>query len=143
MTDSSAASTKRPRPAILGALVVALVALLAYIVWPEASHAPGPSNPPRDQRKQAAVANNAADTPGSLQVRLDALKQAPPAPDDETARNPFRFYVKPPPPPPPPPRAPRQGDEGFVAPVPLPPPPPPGPPPISLKFIGTLEVKGR
>ena len=136
---------KRPRPAILGALVVALVALLAYIVWPAASQAPGPSNLPRDQRKQATGKNapGAPDMPSSLQVQLDALKQAPPAPDAETSRNPFRFYVKPPPAPPPAPRVPRPGDEGFVAPVPQPPPPPPGPPPINLKFIGTLEVKGR
>ena len=77
MTDSSAASTTRPRPVILGALVVALAALLAYIVWPAASQAPGPSNPPRDQRKQA-TAKNAPDAPGSLQVQLDALKQGPP-----------------------------------------------------------------
>jgi hypothetical protein len=143
MTDSSAASTKRPRPAILGALVVALAALLAYIVWPAASQAPGPSNPPRDQRKQAEAAKNAPDSPGSLHVQLDALKQGPPAIATETPRNPFRFYVKPPPPPPPPPpapRVPRPGDENYVAP---PPPPPQGPPPIALKFIGTLEVKGR
>jgi len=80
--------------------------------------------------------------PGSLDVRLGDLKDAPPAPQ-EAGRNPFRFYVKPPPPPPPPPRVPKVGDKDYVAPTPGPPPPPPGPPPINLKFIGTVEVKGR
>jgi hypothetical protein len=75
-------------------------------------------------------------------VQLDALKQPPPVPED-ASRNPFRFYVKPPPPPPPPPRVPQPGDKDFVVVPPPPPPPPPGPPPIPLKFIGTLEVKGK
>ena len=66
------------------------------------------------------AAKNAPDAPGALDVHLDALKQAPPAPDEEAARNPFRFYVKPPPPPPPAPRAPKPGDEDFVPAKPLP-----------------------
>src|SRR4051794_24152194 len=100
MTDSSAPPSQRPRPAILIALAVAAGALAVYGFWPAASRPGTPSNAPREQRKQAAA--NAADAPGSFAVRLDALRQAPPAPDEETARNPFRFYVKPPPPPPPP-----------------------------------------
>lgn len=141
MTDSSAASN-RPRPALLGALAVALAALLVYTLWPAASQPGAPSNLPREQRRQA-TSTNAPDAPGSLDVRLGALKQPPPAPDEETARNPFRFYVKPPPPPPPPPKPVvvppplLPGQPGYVA------PPPPGPPPITLKFIGTVEVRGR
>jgi len=142
MADSSAPPSTRPRPAILAALAVALVGLLAYSLWPAASQPAAPSNAPRGQRKQAAGTKGTTDA-GSLQVELDALKQPPPAPDDETARNPFRFYVKPPPPPPPPPKVPTAGEPGYVAPTPQPPPPPPGPPPIALKFIGTLEVKGK
>ena len=83
--------------------------------------------------------------PGELDVRLEALKQ-PPAQPDDAARNPFRFYVKPPPPAPPPPkpvappplvRVPQPADPDYV------PPPPPPPPPIPLKFIGTMEQGGR
>jgi hypothetical protein len=145
MADTSAPpSPTRPRPAILAALAVALVALVTYSLWPAASQPAAPSNAPRDQRKQAAATKGTTDA-GALQVELDALRQPPPAPDDETARNPFRFYVKPPPPPPPapkpivvpPPKLLAPGDEGYV------PPGPPPPPPITLKFIGTLEVKGR
>jgi hypothetical protein len=139
MTDSSAAPTTRPRPAILVVLAAAVVAFIVYSMWPAARQPGTPSNPPREQRKQAA---NTVGAPGSLDVRLGDLKAAPPAPED-TGRNPFRFYVKPPPPPPPPPKA-------VVVPPPPPPPGPgqpgyvqPGPPPINLKFIGTLEVKGR
>jgi len=139
MTDSSAAPTTRPRPAILVVLAVAVAAFIVYSLWPAAIQPGAPSNPPREQRKQAA---NTAGAPGSLDVRLRDLKDAPPAPED-AGRNPFRFYVKPPPPPPPPPKPvvvppppppPQPGDSNYV---------PPGPPPINLKFIGTLELKGR
>jgi hypothetical protein len=143
MTDSSAPPGERPRPVILVALAVAVAALLVYNFWPAASRQGAPSNPPREQRKQAAA--TASDAPGSLAVRLDALQQQPPAPDAEAARNPFRFYVPPPPPPPPPPKAvvvpqPKPlgpGDEGYV------PPGPPPPPPIPLKFFGTVERAGK
>jgi hypothetical protein len=140
MADSSAASTKRPRPAILVGLAVAVAAYIVYAMWPAARQAEPPSNPPREQRRQAA--KGAPGAPGSLDVQLDALKQPPPVPE-EASRNPFRFYVKPPPPPPPPPKA-------VVTPPPPPPPAPgeegyrpPPPPPIPLKFIGTLEVRGK
>jgi len=129
---------------ILGALAVALAAFVAYSLWPAASQPAAPSNAPREQRKQAS-AKGSADAPGSLQVQLDELKQPPPAPDEETTRNPFRFYVKPPPPPPPPPKPVvvpqppplKPGDEGYR------PPPPPPPPPIPLKFFGTVEKTGK
>ena len=136
----------RPRPALLGLLGVAVVVAL-YVAWPAASKGPAPSNPSREQRKPATQTAGAKGTagqpsgtqPSDLDVRLEALKQ-PPAEPDDAARNPFRFYVKPPPPPPPPkplpppPPPPGPGDVGYV-----PPPPPPPPPPIPLKFIGTLE----
>lgn len=124
---------------------MALAALVVYLLWPAAGKPAPPSNASREQRKQApttAAAQPAVTqlgTPASLSVRLDALQPPRPAPE-ETARNPFRFYVKPPPPPPAPPKP---GDRGYVAPVPPPPPPPAGPPPIPLKFIGTVEVRGK
>jgi hypothetical protein len=141
MAETSPAEPRRPRSAFLALLAVALGALVVYMLWPAAVSAPGPSNPPREQRRQAAAqTGNGAE--GAFNVRLDVLKQAPAAPQEESQRNPFRFYVKPPPAPAPP---------KPVATVPPPPPPqpsdpgylPPPPPPIPLKFIGTVEVKGR
>jgi hypothetical protein len=140
MTESNPAAPRRPRPQLLALLGVALVALLVYAFWPAAATGPAPSNPPREQRKQATAGKG--ETPGSLDVGLGALGQTPPAPDD-AARNPFRYYVKPPPPPPPPPKVLAPGDKGYVPPPPPPPPGPPPVPPIPLKFIGTLEAKGR
>jgi hypothetical protein len=143
MAESSGAPAGRPRPALLAGLALALAGLVVYLLGPAARPA-APSNPAREQRRPVAPPAEAAahnGGPASLDVRLDALKQPPPAPE-AAARNPFRFYVKPPPPPPPPPRAPRPGDKDYK---PAPPPPPPVPtvPPIPLKFIGTLETKGR
>jgi hypothetical protein len=147
---SATNTIQRPRPAILGLLGVVLAGLVIYAVWPAARPAAVPSNQPRAQRKPAGAtatsgaANRAGprsglppgEVPDDLNVRLEALKEPPPEPDD-AARNPFRFYVKPPPPPPPPP--PR-----VVPPPPAPvdpnyTPPPPPLPPIPLKFIGTVE----
>ena len=140
---------QRPRPLILGLLGATVVVVVTWAVWPAASQPPAPSNQ-RDARRPAAQGTagraggpGSGTLPGELDVRLEALKQAPAEPDD-ASRNPFRFYVKPPPPPPPPPK--------YVAPPPPPPPPAgtpgapdyvPPPPPIPLKFIGTLEVGGR
>jgi hypothetical protein len=142
------APSKRPRPLVLGLLGAVVAAIVIYGVWPlfsAASPRPAPSNQPREQRKPLAGST----APGSLDVRLEDLKQPPPEPAGAD-RNPFRFYVKPPPPPPPPPRVPKPGDKDYVPPPPPPrvlqpgdpgyvPPPPPPPPPIPLKFIGTLE----
>jgi hypothetical protein len=137
---------ERPRPVILGLLGAVVVVVIIYAVWPAASQPPSPSNPRRDQRQPAAQTGTAGRAsgqstvplPGQLDVRLEALKQPPPEPDD-AARNPFSFYVKPPPPPPPPPKV-------VAPPPPVVNPAPPGPPPlppIPLKFIGTLEQGNR
>jgi hypothetical protein len=145
MATSSA--MQRPRPLILGLLAVTLAVVVIWAVWPAASQPPAPSNQ-RDARRaeaQGTAGRGTGTRPVDLDVRLDALKQPPAAPDS-AARNPFRFYVPPPPPPPPPPkyvppppppRVPQPGDPDYV------PPPPPPPPPIPLKFIGTLEIKGQ
>jgi hypothetical protein len=143
--NSAAPAANRPRPALLALLAVALAGLLVYLLWPAAAAAPPPSNPPREQRRQAAAKGTAGaqEPAGAMTVKLGALKQTPAAPEDARGRNPFRFYVPPPPPPPTPPKAPLPGQPGYVAPQPLPPPQPVGPPPIPLRFIGTVEVKGR
>jgi hypothetical protein len=133
MTASDPTQTsRRPRPLLLVLIVILLACVIVYAMWPNAaSPAPPPSNTRRDQGKPAAQ-----DAAGSLNVRLDALDQAPPEPV-AAERNPFRFYVKPPPPAPPP-------VPGKFA---VPPPPvntgPPPPPPIPLKFIGTMEQGKR
>ncbi len=126
--------TQRSRAFVLALLLVALAGVLVYSWRPAASPVGAPSNQPRDQQRVATGTTATAD----LDVKLEALKQAPPEPGAES-RNPFRFHVPPPPPPPPPPpkpRVPQPGDKDYVAP---PPPPPPPPPPIPLKFIGIAE----
>lgn len=141
MTDSSAASPRQRRTLLFVVLGILVVAAVVYMMWPAATTPAAPSKPVREQRSQPA-GKAPADPAAALDVELDALKRTPPAPD-EAARNPFRFYVKPPPPPPPPPKP---VVAGPVKPAPLPGAPdyvPPPPPPIPLKFIGTVEVKGR
>lgn len=134
---SEAKSIQRPRTSVLLFAAVALLAVLAYTLWPAATPGPAPSNPPREQRPPASATGSGT---APLDVRLEDLKQPPPEPGAE-GRNPFRFYVKPPPPPPPattvknappapPVRVPQPGDPDYV---------PPPPPPIPLKFIGTME----
>jgi len=146
MAETSAAAARRPRVLLLALLAVVLGGGVVYMLWPAAVKPAAPSNPPREQRRPASASGTsgtqrANGASGSLEVRLDALKQAPKAPE-EAARNPFRFYVKPPPPPPPkpavvgPPQPPpkQPGEPGYV---------PPPPPPIPLKFIGVLEKQGH
>jgi hypothetical protein len=127
---------QRPRPVFLGLLGVVLGLVIIYAVWLAASQRGVPSNQVREGRTQAGRGNgeSADPQPGQLDVRLEALTQAPTQPADP-ARNPFRFYV--PPPPPPPPRV--IAPPPPVNPGPVVPPPPAGPPPIPLKFIGIAE----
>ena len=136
MSTEAPPPSQRPRPWFLAMLGILVVVGLVYWQWPAASPAAGPSNQPRQRQAQQQSAN----AQGSLDVRLDALKQPPPEPT-EADRNPFRFQPKPPPAP-----APTvvQQPPPMVAPQPTgPPPPPPGPPPPPpLKFIGTLEGRG-
>jgi hypothetical protein len=138
-TETQGAGT-RVRGWLLAVLGVALVALVAYQMWPEQSAAPafGASNRQTNRRTGAARAGTARGEidPAELKVRLEALQAK--APDfDKDERNPFRFQPPPAPPPPPPRPAPPKEPEG-----PPPPPPPPPIPPIPLKFMGTVERPG-
>jgi hypothetical protein len=124
------------RPSLLIALGLAFVALLVYWQWPAASTAGSASNP----AVQAPVRDGTVTDPAALEVRVEKLKQPPPAPDS-MERNPFRFQPKPPPvaAAPPPSFGSYPGAGGRRA---APPPQPAGsqgPPPIPLKFIGRLE----
>jgi hypothetical protein len=143
----AASETQRSRAVILGAVLVVLIGVVAFMWWPAAAPAPSPAGQARDPRRPVGTSASATTTPSDLEVRLDDLKHGPPEPSGEN-RNPFRFYVKPPPPPPPPvtapitkpqppPRVPQPGDPDYV------PPPPPPPPPITIKFIGTAEKGGK
>jgi hypothetical protein len=133
METETPGSGQRARGWLLGALGVALVALVAYQMWPDNSAAePVPASNPR---ATAAGTGEQLD-PAELKVRLDAL--AAKRPDfDSGERNPFRFQ---PPPAPPPKQPPVQAPVVPIGP-PLPPPPPPIPP-ITLKFMGTVERPG-
>jgi hypothetical protein len=135
-TEAKAAETAGGQTrTLLIVLAVVATAAIAFEMWPEAGAKPLPSKEARTQHKAGQT------VAGSLNVRLDELKSPPPQPGD-AARNPFRYYVKPPPPPSPPkpivaPKVLRPGEEGYVT------PPPPPPPPIPLKFIGTVEKEKR
>ena len=124
--------SSRPRPWLLVALGLAIVAFVATWFWPTSSAVPGAptSNQPRTRGRQGVHAVD----PAELNVRLEALNTARPEPGD-VERNPFRFQTKAPPPPP---NAGRPG--GGAAPAGPPPAPPlPTVPPIPLKFIGIVE----
>jgi hypothetical protein len=116
---------------LLSLLGVAIVALVAYWMWPEPA---APVSAPTRARAGSRSGPGSTD-PAELDVRLEALKATRPDPG-EVERNPFRFKPPPAPPPKPMPVAPPE-----PAGPPLPPPPPPIPP-IPLKFMGTVEGPG-
>ena len=132
METESPTTAPRARVWLLAALGIALVALVAYQMWPQ----PAVFIDPVSGQRLATPATGEVLDPAELKVKLEALAtQRPPLGDGE--RNPFRFL--PPPAPPPPPKSPTTA----VAPiVPTGPPPPPPIPPIPLKFMGTVEKPG-
>ena len=133
-TDASTRPSGRPRPWLLVALAIAVA--VALISWLPVGNSAGPASLPSNPRAPQRGKTVENVQPGDLEVHLKALTE--PRPDAESSeRNPFRFYVKPPPPPPPPPK-----DGGGKPPPPPPPPVDTGPPPITLKYIGLLEVGG-
>lgn len=138
METETGGARQRARGWLLAALGVALVALVAYRMWPEPSASPVvPASNPRTGPARAGGSKGEVD-PGELKVRLEALEAK--RPDfGEGERNPFRF--QPPPAPPPPPKLPPVTTSN-VPPGPPQPPPPPPVPPIPLKFMGTVERPG-
>jgi hypothetical protein len=135
METETKGAGSRARGWLLAALGVALVALLAYRMWPEPS-ATAEATPSTRTVPNAAAATRGGVDPGELKVRVEALQAKQPD-FGESVRNPFRF--QPPPAPPPPPKPPV-----TVPIVPTGPPPTPAPiiPPIPLKFMGTVEKPG-
>ena len=132
-TDAPAISSRRPR-VLLAALGVAIVALVASRMWSTESAAPPPVT--SNQTRTGNATEQPPINPAELDVHLEALQAARPGPQD-AERNPFRFQSKPTPPP----------SLGALKPVTPPadvstPPKPSGPPPITLKFIGTVEKQG-
>ena len=138
MAADATTTSARPRPWLLIALGLALVA--AVISYAGGGKSAAPKAPPSNPRTHTRAKTPETVMPADLEVRLDELGQERPA-AGASERNPFRFYT--PPAPAPPPMAP--GGPGGRGAVPPPPPPPttyepPAPPPIPLKFIGTLDV---
>jgi hypothetical protein len=134
-TPGSSASLKRPRPLIL--MLFGLVLAVFLIMKLGGSAGPGQpaSNLPRPAQ-QTAGGDETID-PAALDVKLEALAGERPGPGD-TERNPFRF--KPKPAPPPPPVKPSAPPAGSVPTGPPGPPPAPAVPPITVEFIGTLDL---
>lgn len=133
-TDTTAAPpSRRPRTSLLVLLGMVLVVAAVVTLRDSADPVTPTSNPRRPQ--QQAAGEKPLD-PAELDVRLEALKDPPPSPDN-TERNPFRFRPKPPPPPPPGTR-----DTPIAPPLATGPRIPPPRPPIPLKFIGVVEALG-
>jgi hypothetical protein len=138
MESDASRAGERPRPWLLIALGAAVVALVAFWMWPAPSGAPAvaASTQARAAQRRAEEQGNPLD----LDVRLESLNTARPE-AGTVERNLFRFEAVRLPP------APAEGGgrrESRPEPV-APPPPPPGPPPpppIPLKFIGIVEKQG-
>jgi hypothetical protein len=131
-TETTATTAaRRPRTALLVLLGVVVAGFVLMSLRESAAPVVQTSNPSRPSQQAAAEKLD----PDELDVRLEALKQPPPQPD-ETGRNPFRFKPKAAPVLPPT----RPTGDKSVKPGPPPPPPPPTVPPIPLKFIGVTEA---
>jgi hypothetical protein len=135
-TESSAAPSKRPRPLIL-ALLGLLVAVLVVMRF-TGSTAPAPAASNQQRAPVPAQSRGDADVdPARLDVRLESLEGERPGPGD-SERNPFGFRA----------RAERPAAGPAAGPArpapavdgPSGPPPPPAPPPITVKFLGTIEL---
>ena len=130
---------KRQREITL-AIVALLLAVGVYTAYRTLSNPANTSSAaPSSSKGGGAPARRADGNTGKSSeveapdVHLQALNEGRPKPNPG-GRDLFRYRMKPPPPPPPPPRIP-------VGPQPPPPPPAPPPlPPISLKFIGVIDM---
>jgi hypothetical protein len=113
---------------VLGVLLVTLAGVVAYNLSGSEQAAPpaATSNPPRPTRGRQTPVTTAQE----LDLRIEALSQVKPAPE-ESDRNPFRFR------PPPPPPAQKATPTEPEATTPPPPPPPPPLPPESPQAVAT------
>jgi hypothetical protein len=139
---------QKKRVGVLAGLLAALVAVLAWQLWPSAFGAGAAGTAARQGAGTPAPPGIASPEAPGLDVRLEKLEAGRREPE-ETGRDPFRFLPRPPPAPPaPPPPAgrptPGNGTAGSAV-DPSQPAPPPPPPPITLKFIGvvTRETKAK
>ena len=129
-------ATERGRQILLGVVVVVL-ALVIYRMWPATSAASAPAS----NGQGGATAERQQQTPAgpaAPDVHLGVLNGARPKPAARE-RDVFRFKAKAPPPPPPPPIV----QPAPVNPLPTGPPPPAQPAPITLKFIGLVGNPSR
>ena len=122
---------ERRRQILLAALVVVLIAVVAYrFGGPGAtSEAPRLTSNRTERTRGGSAPASAASTDVHLEA-LDADRTKP----GPTERNLFRFKPKPSPPPP---------SAPVVVPAPVVPSGPPPLPPIPYKFIGLVEVPGQ
>jgi hypothetical protein len=131
------ATERRRQQLMLGVLVVVLLVAI-YRMWPPTSATSAATSNRQGQARGSTGQQNAqaagSDAPD---VHLEALQSDRPKPGS-AGRDLFRFKPKALPPPPPPPKGPVQ-PTAPVATAPPGPPPPPVLPPITLKFIGTIE----
>src|SRR5688500_8931785 len=129
---SPSSSVTRSRSLLLVVLGIVLVAIL----WMNFGSSGGPAQPPAVTARAAQQREAEAQKldPAELDVKVEALAGERPALGD-TERNPFRFKPKPAPPPPKVVEAPP-----TLPAAPIGPPQPPAPPPITVKFIGTLQL---
>ena len=127
----------RRRQILLGGLLL-ILAIVVYRSWFATSTSlPAASN--RAASRSADTRRSPAGVVEAPDVHLEALGAERPKPAD-AARNLFRFKPKPIPAPPVP--APVERPAAVPAAPPLPSGPAP-PPPITLKFIGIVEVPGK
>lgn len=138
-TDTSPATSGRPRSWLLALLGIAVVGYLAMQMFSGGPATESVQTPAQQRRGPNAPggANGPID-PGELDVKIEALKR-PAEEQADVERNPFRFQPKAPPPLPPTTAA---RPEEFGPPKPVVPPPPSGPPNIgdTIKFIGIVET---
>jgi hypothetical protein len=127
------------RKQILLVLLLVVAAGLGYRQFALTSPAGSPSS---NQSRPAQTQARGGTAPGAAvtapEVHLEALSAERPTPS-KNDRNLFRF--KPKAPPPPPPMAERRATP--VVPVPEQPAGPPPVPPITLKFLGTMNSEGK
>ena len=132
MSTETQPQSARPRSWLLLLLGLAVVSLVVTKVM---THVPAPSAQSPTPTRTGSRARGQAVDPKELDIRLEALEAARPD-QGEVARNPFRFYQKPPPPQPV-----SSGPTPPVSQGPIVPPPPPPPPPIPWKLMGFVEIK--